>query len=144
MQFLPDSRFSAMTFQLLLCVPPTDDSALGAFQALREACRSGVRQHSGLGAALLFTGSCTMVLVEGGDTEVRQLRDALVARAGPTDVDAWCLQAWPDSDCALAIGACKVGYLDDADGCESLRRNGPADTDRVQGFLRMWRASDHD
>lgn len=146
-----------------MCVSQGDDSALPGFHTLREACRAGVHRQATLGVALLFNGNCTLLLIEGEDTAVLQLRHTLQALAAHLPLQAWQQTCPPDAPRHLPPGLCRSGYLDDDAACAICEvlpdahgshgtgpgaSDGPADRLVLQAgvaaFLRMLDSSDHD
>lgn len=127
-----------------MCVCHGETTVLAAFQALRLACRAQVRSRAALGAALLFSGSRTMVLLEGPRQDLRATADSLIEAVGRKAVTCWADTPPAASARLLPPGQCQLGYLEDDladDGLCSGRAEAP---DRIQAFMAALAASDHD
>lgn len=133
---------------LSLHLPQTDLSPLPAFHAARRACRAAVRQRPQLGAALLFSGDGLLVLLEGLPEDLLACADSIVTTAGPLPFDSWSEAITLDQDRHLPAGTCHVGYVDidqHADQrSDAVQAAGGDVASRVQTFVRLLAASDHD
>lgn len=156
-----------MAVQLLFSVRLPDNGALRAFHALRESCRAAVRRDLALGCALLFTGSRTVLLLEGDERTVATLMSALQVHCLGAALQVWRLTLGPDDMRFTQPGQCRSGYLsaDDAeaelDGGADIQKgpampiDGPAAElpaspaqaqaqAQIGAFARWFAASDHD
>ena len=133
-----------MDSRLLLSLPQTDPSPLPAFHAARRTCRAAVRQRPSLGAALLFSGEGLLVLLEGRPDDLLACADSIVTTAGPLPFDSWRQAIEPGEDRHLPAGTCQVGYLDTDQRNEAVQATGGDVAGRIQAFMRLLAASDHD
>lgn len=137
-----------MDSRLLLSLPQTDLSALQAFHSARRACRAAVGRRPSLAAALLFSGEGLLVLLEGRPDDLMACADSIVATAGLLPFDSWCEPIAPEDSRHLPAGSCQVGYVDvdqraDQRG-DAVPGAGSDVTIRIQAFMRLLAASDHD
>lgn len=145
-----------MLVQCLICVPQDEASAIGRFQALREACRAAVRRQPTLAAALLFNGSSTLALLEGEADSVHGLHQMLRQLAPDLSDLAWLARADTSPPVAVPMrvvgpplralqpGRCRLGYLAEDGGGTALQRPGQGAVERIQLFMGMLAASDLD
>lgn len=137
-----------MDSRLLLSLPQTDLSPLTVFHAARRTCRAAVRQRPSLGAALLFSGEGLLVLLEGRPDDLLACADSIVTTAGPLPFDSWRQAIEPGEDRHLPAGTCQVGYVDTDQRAdqrnEAVQAAGGDVASRIQAFMRLLAASDHD
>lgn len=133
-----------MDIRLLIDVPACDDLALDRFQVLRQACRAHVRRHPTLGAALLFSGLLTGILLEGEAADLAEVQASLASAVPGPDLASWSQLLSLEPPRALAAGSLRIGYLSDEQGNELLLRAAQPPAARVRHFLDLLARSDHD
>lgn len=134
-----------MDVRLLMDAAPSEDAALDRFQALRQACRAGVRRHASVGAAVLFSGQVTSLLLEGRATELDSVQASLLTVA-PGVLTSVPLEPVERGLAGrlLPQGTCRVGYISEEEGIDLTRRSSLPMAERVRHFLSVLANSDHD